>query len=87
MHVNTGNDANPLFEKIKESLVSVLPIVIIVALLCLIVTPVSTGYLLAFLVGTLMIVVGMGLFTLGAETSMTVIGNRIGSTLTKSKNL
>ena len=87
MHVNTGNGANPLFEKIKESLVSVLPIVIIVALLCLIVTPVSTGYLLAFLVGTLMIVVGMGLFTLGAETSMTVIGNRIGSTLTKSKKL
>jgi hypothetical protein len=34
-----------------------------------------------------MIVVGMGLFTLGAETSMTVIGNRIVSTLTKSKNL
>ncbi len=34
-----------------------------------------------------MIIIGMGFFTLGAETSMTVIGNRIGSTLTKSKKL
>ena len=34
-----------------------------------------------------MIIIGMGLFTLGAETSMTVIGNRIGSALTKSKKL
>ena len=87
MHINTGTTANPLLDKIKEALVSVLPIVIIVALLCLLVTPVSTGYLLAFLIGTLMIVGGMGLFTLGAETSMTVIGNRIGSSLTKSKKL
>lgn len=78
---------NALNEKIKESLVSVLPIVIIVAVLCLLVTPVSASYLVAFLVGTLMIITGMGMFTLGAETSMTVIGNRIGAALTKSKKL
>ena len=66
---------------------SVLPIVIIVAILCLLVTPIESSLLLAFLIGTVMIIVGMGLFTLGAETSMTVIGNRIGATLTKSKKL
>lgn len=76
-----------LSEKIKESAVSVLPIVVIVAILCLLVTPVSASFFVAFILGTLMIIVGMGLFTLGAETSMTVIGNRIGSTLTKSKKL
>ncbi len=74
-------------EKIKESAISVLPIVVIVALLCLIVTPIQPSLLLAFLIGTLMIIVGMGLFTRGAETSMTVIGNRIGAALTKSKKL
>lgn len=42
---------------------------------------------MAFLIGTVMIIAGMGLFTLGAETSMTVIGNRIGASLTKSKKL
>lgn len=78
---------NALQEKFKESAISVLPIVIIVTLLCLLFTPMSSGLLLAFLLGTVMIIVGMGLFTLGAETSMTVIGNRIGATLTKSKKL
>ena len=78
---------NALYEKFKESAISVLPIVVIVTLLCLLFTPMSSGLLLAFLVGTVMIIAGMGLFTLGAETSMTVIGNRIGATLTKSKKL
>ena len=64
-----------------------MPIVIIVAILCLAVTPVSPAFLLAFLVGTLMIIIGMGMFTIGAESAMTVIGNRIGSSLTKSKKL
>ena len=66
---------------------SVLPIVIIVAILCLAIAPLDSSLFLAFLIGTVMIIVGMGLFTLGAETSMTVIGNRIGATLTKSKKL
>lgn len=43
--------------------------------------------MLSFLIGALLIIVGMGLFTLGADTSMTPIGSRIGTTLTKSKNL
>lgn len=85
--VEKEKQLNALNEKLLESLVSVLPIVIIVALLCLLVTPLSPSLLLSFLIGTLMIVFGMGFFTLGAETSMTVIGNRIGSTLTKSKKL
>ncbi len=76
-----------LGDKVRESLVSVLPILIIVAILCLLVTPIQPSLLLAFLIGAIMIIVGMGLFTQGAETSMTVIGNRIGAALTKSKKL
>ena len=74
-------------EKIRESFVSTLPIIIIVAIMCLSIQPVPTGLLLSFLIGALLIIVGMGLFTLGADTSMTPIGSRIGTTLTKSKNL
>ena len=74
-------------KKIKEAAVSVCPIVAIIVLLCLTITPVPTGLLLSFLIGALMLVVGMGLFTLGAEASMTPIGNRIGSALTKSRKL
>ncbi len=43
--------------------------------------------MLCFLIGTVLIVFGMGLFSLGAERSMTPIGNRVGTALTKSKNL
>lgn len=74
-------------EKIRESFVSTLPIIIIVAIMCLSIQPVPAGLLLSFLIGALLIIVGMGLFTLGADTSMTPIGSRIGTTLTKSKNL
>ncbi len=74
-------------EKVRESLVSTLPIIIIVAILCLSVAPVSNSLVVSFLVGALMIVVGMGIFTLGADTAMTPIGSRLGTTLTKSKNL
>ena len=76
-----------LTEKIRESLVSVLPIIIIVTLLCLFLVPMQPTLLLTFLIGALMIVVGMGLFSLGAERSMTIIGNKIGTALTKTNKL
>ena len=72
-----------LTEKIRESLVSVLPIIIIVTLLCLFLVPMQPTLLLTFLIGALMIVVGMGLFSLGAERSMTITGNKIGTALTR----
>ena len=74
-------------EKVKESAVSVLPIVLIVTLLCLGIAPTKPELLLCFFIGALMIVLGMGLFSLGAEQSMTPIGNKIGTALTKTKNL
>ena len=39
------------------------------------------------LIGGVMLVVGMGLFSLGAEQSMTPIGTKIGTALTRTKNL
>ncbi len=76
-----------IMEKIKESAISVLPILLIVTLLCLTVVPVSTDLLLSFLLGSLMIIIGMGLFSLGAERFMTPVGTGIGTSLAKSKKL
>ena len=64
-----------------------MPIVVIVALLCLFFTPMKPDLLLCFLIGALMLIVGMGLFTLGVEQSMTPIGNQVGAALTRNKNL
>ena len=72
-----------LTEKIRESMISVLPIIAIVAVLCLFLVPMQPTLLLTFLVGALMIVVGLGLFSLGADRSMTIIGSKIGTALTK----
>ena len=76
-----------LIEKTKESALSVAPIAGIVLLLCLCIIPTKAELLLAFLVGAAFIILGMGLFSLGAEHSMTPIGNRIGTALTKTQNM
>lgn len=73
--------------KVAEAAKSVLPIVIIVILLCLTISPIPTDLMLCFIFGAVMLVVGMGLFTLGADTSMTPIGHKIGTAITKTKNL
>ena len=39
--------------------------------------------MLNFFIGTMMVVIGIGLFSLGADTSMIKIGNKIGTALTK----
>ena len=76
-----------LREKLNESISSVLPIALIVALMCLSFVPVTTDLMLAFLLGTIMLIVGMGLFTLGAEASMTQIGTHTGARMTKTRRL
>ena len=78
---------NVLVEKLREAVDSVLPIALIVSVLCLFFVPVGSGLMLAFLVGTGMIIAGMALFTLGSEQSMSQMGNLVGARLTKSRNI
>ena len=84
---NMGQNKTILGEKVREALASVLPITAIVLLLCFTIAPVPTDILLAFLMGAVLLIVGMGLFTLGAETAMTPIGERVGAHMTKSRKL
>ena len=74
-------------EKMMESLKSVLPVAVVVLLLCFSLTPVSGGMLMTYLAGAVMVVLGMGLFTLGAETSMTPMGEYVGAQMTKSRKI
>ena len=55
-----------LSEKLKEAVASVIPVTLIVLLLQII-TPMPTNMLIAFLIGAVMLVLGMGLFSLGAH--------------------
>ena len=77
-----------LREKIKEALVSALPITAIVYLLAL--TPLfdlSTTELITFTVGAVLLVLGIGLFSLGADLAMTPMGTHVGAGLSKQKKL
>ena len=77
-----------LLTKLKESLVSVLPVAVIVIILNM--TPLvsfSTTELVVFLICTLLLIIGIGLFNLGADTAMTPMGEHIGAGLSKSKNI
>ncbi|MBS5856223.1 MAG: DUF1538 family protein [Firmicutes bacterium] len=76
-----------LKEKFKESLSSVLPVALIVAILAATVAPVESGIFLSFCAGVLLLVLGMGLFTLGADSSMLEIGKKAGAKLTESKKI
>ena len=76
-----------LQEKFKEALTAVLPIIAIVLVLSFTIAPITPSILLCFLMGALMVIVGMMFFTLGAETSMTPMGEAVGTKMTQSKNI
>ncbi|MDD4124779.1 MAG: DUF1538 domain-containing protein [Eubacteriales bacterium] len=76
-----------IFEKIKESVSSVLPITLIIIILCFTMVPISSGLMLSFLIGALMLITGMGLFTLGVDNALTPLGNNIGAWMMKTKKL
>lgn len=77
-----------MLKKIKEALVSVLPVAAIVCLLNL--TPLVhfTGLEIGvFLVSAVFLILGIGLFSMGADMAMTPMGEHTGAGLTKSKKL
>lgn len=76
-----------LKEKIYESLAAVLPITAIVFLISLFFIPMDLGKIAMFLSGSVMLIIGMGLFQLGAEMSMTPIGEGIGVQISKTRKM
>ena len=75
-----------LKEKINEALSSVLPITLIVLLLSATITPMPLGTILLFLAGAVLLIIGMGLFSLGADMAMQPVGEGIGKTIVSFQN-
>lgn len=77
-----------LLAKLKESFASVLPITLIVLVVSF--TPLvslSLKEMLVFAVCAFFLVVGIGLFNLGADLAMTPMGEHVGSGLAKSRRV
>ena len=77
-----------LFEKLKEALISVLPVVCLVLIVYF--TPLvafTSQELVVFLISAVFLILGIGLFNLGADLSMTPMGEHVGSGLAKTGKL
>ena len=76
-----------MLEKLEEALQAVLPIMVIVLLLSFTIAPLPSSILLAFLFGGLLLIFGMAFFSLGAEIAMEPMGEYMGGSITRTRNL
>ena len=77
-----------LFSKLREALVSVLPVTLIVIILYF--TPLvwlTSTELIVFIISSLGLILGIALFNLGADMAMTPMGEHTGAGLTRSGSL
>ena len=77
-----------LRSKIWEALISALPVTAIVYIMAL--TPLfhfSTVELITFTAGAVLLILGIGLFNLGADLAMTPMGTHVGAGLSKQRKL
>ncbi len=77
-----------LLGKLKEALFSTLPVTAIVYLMAL--TPwfnFSQTELLSFTIGAVLLILGIGLFSLGADLAMTPMGTHVGAGLSRQRRL
>lgn len=77
---------NILLERLKDVSLSVFPITIIVVILSLTVVPVESTLLIRFLIGAVVVVIGLGIFLFGASLGIAPIGNLMGHALAKTNN-
>lgn len=76
-----------IFSKFKESFFSVLPIAVLIIVASLCSDEVDNGTVALFTVSAVLLVIGMAIFTLGADVAMIPIGSSMGSDLSKRKNI
>ena len=76
-----------LKEKVMEALSSVVPITAIVLLLSFTMAPMPVASLILFLVGALLLIVGVGFFSLGVDMAMMPIGDGIGEQVARGSKL
>ena len=76
-----------LISKFKETVFSVLPVMLIVILLSLTAAPLGISLLLRFLLGGFMLIFGLTFFLLGVDIGIQPIGEQSGAALTSKRNL
>lgn len=75
---------NILFQRFKEVALSVFPITLIVIVLNFTVVPIETESLIRFIVGSIFVTMGLGIFLFGADIGISPIGQLMGETIAKT---
>ncbi len=78
---------NAITDKFKEVTLAVLPITVIVLLLNFTIAPLGLPLLLRFLVGAVLIIIGLSIFLFGVDLGITPIGTIMGAMITKSNKV
>ena len=73
--------------KFREAISSVAPIALIVLALAFTITPLNGPTVLLFVLSAVVLIIGMTLFTLGSEISMTPMGEMVGARMTQKRSL
>lgn len=73
--------------KLKETVSSVLPIMLIVLVMGLTVAPLGASLIVRFLVGGVLLILGLTLFLAGVDIGIIPVGERSGAALTSKRNL
>lgn len=73
--------------KIKESIISIFPISVVIAILSFIFVPNCGWSMLAFGISTILLMIGICLFSMGNDLSLMKMGGYIGSHLSKTKKV
>jgi len=76
-----------LVSKLKEVLSAVLPITGIVLLLHFTLTPLDSSLLIRFILGAILIVIGLAIFLFGIDIGITPIGQSMGKSIAKSNKI
>lgn len=77
---------NSIIKGLKEAFISVFPVIVIVLLLCPFID-ISLNEIFLFLFSSFILMFGLSLFTSGASSSMMLIGEKVGKSIIKTKNL
>ena len=75
------------FQKLRETISSVLPIMIIVLVLGMTVVPLETGIMVRFIIGGVVLIFGLTVFLAGVDLGILPVGERCGAALTAKRNL
>ncbi len=79
-----GVHLNLLKDKFKEVSLSVLPISLIVIILNFTLVPIDSDMLIRFIIGSLLVILGLGIFLFGVDLGVNPIGNLMGETTAKT---